>query len=125
MINPLVLASCIEAVHKMEQQGCLGQVRGTSYYRSSAGKCFIGQMIKDEHYNSDIEYKNLIDHIEVVKVLEESLGVTLEQEDLILLDYLQNRHDRTLVFGDLDMFLREARSRLDMPYPLTTVLHPT
>ena len=93
-----------QAIQAIIKQGEPSSSDGQCYYRVSKEgkelKCVVGHLIKDEHYNKELEGKS-VTASSVLLALEESLGVTLDsKEDIGYLTRIQSAHDTSSAFDD-------------------------
>ena len=94
MVNPVVIEAAAQATLKLYIQGEASEGAGGCAYRSDMGACLVGHMIKDEHYNVDMEGENCVSVL-VTWIVSKSLEIELSHHDTDLLMLLQdNLHDR-------------------------------
>ena len=105
MINPIVIEAAAQATLKLYIQGEASEGAGGCAYRSDMGACLVGHMIKDEHYDFDMEGENCASVL-VTEIISKSLEIELSHHDTDLLMWLQDKlHDRyTLKRPQLSIF---------------------
>ena len=94
MVNPVVIEAAAQATLKLYIQGEASEGTGGCAYRSDMGACLVGHMIKDEHYDFDMEGENCVSVL-VTGIVSKSLEIELSHHDTDLLMLLQDTlHDR-------------------------------
>ena len=75
--------------------------RSRSYYRHAGRKCAIGQLIKDELYDPEIETLGVCNH-EVLSVVGASTGIDMSNKEIVhFLVKMQMKHDCCISEVDL------------------------
>lgn len=85
-------------------------------YRTCDGnKCFVGALIKDEHYSEDIE-NTKISSTPVMKALVDSFeGIILDGSDIHMLEWCQTIHD-SLPTDEWDEAFEDCAHSFDLEY---------
>ena len=94
MVNTIVIEAAAQATLKLYIQGEASEGVGGCAYRSDMGACLVGHMVKDEHYDFDMEGENCASVL-VTAIISNSLEIVLSSHDTDLLMWLQDKlHDR-------------------------------
>lgn len=81
--------------HIRTQKKPASDSQGDCYYRAADGSmCAAGCLIKDEHYNPEMENSDTTHHLVANALIYSGVDVSNERTGLLLLD-LQKAHDRS------------------------------